>query len=285
MLSHLIIGALAAATLQQTDTTVAVRPGCSLHFENHQGSVVVRTWDRSELRVRARHDAAARVRIDTEGRPATEVHIEAAPWRRGGVHTIEYELTVPRRFDLNLEGVNLRIDVADVEGEVDAETINGSVTMRGVNGAIRIETLQGRITVSGARGSLHAEGTNQDIEVDGFDGDIDIENVNGAIVLTGITSRQVSAETVNGRVEYRGTLRNDGRYSLSTHNGGVDLWVPEGTNGEVDVATFVGSLDAEFDIQLRQSSRNRASFTIGSGRGARITLTSFGGPIRIRRGR
>lgn len=283
MLKMLLIGALAATTPQQTDTTVAVRPGGSLQLENRQGSVTVRTWDRSELRVRARHDGQARVRIDATGRPASDIRVESDGWRRGGVRTIDYEVTVPRRFSVNLEGVSLRIDVADLEGDVGAESINGAVTVRGVNGDIRIEAMQSRVTVTSSRGSLSAEGTNESIQVDGFEGDIAVDNVNGNLILTGISARRVTAETVNGRVEFSGTLHADGRYALSTHNGDVILGVPDGTNATIEIETFLGSIDAEFPVEMRRSGRNRASFAIGDGGGARVSIESFGGPIRIRR--
>ncbi|MCI0436446.1 MAG: DUF4097 family beta strand repeat-containing protein [Gemmatimonadetes bacterium] len=284
MLGMLMVAALTALPVQQTDTTFAVRTGGTLHIENHQGAVVVRSWDRDAVRLRANHDAI-RIRTDRSGGTASDAHIDTDHRRARGMPTIRYELTVPREFNLQIEGVNLEIDIADLQGSVDAETVNGTVTVSGVAGAIHIESIQGRITVGSSRGTLNAEGANEGINVDGFNGNVEVSTLNGSLVLRNITARMVDAETVNGRVEYSGSLQDDGRYMLSTHNGEVVLWVPEGTNAAVNIETYAGSVDTEFPVEMRRAGRNEVSFALGNGRGARVSIESFGGPVRIRRSR
>jgi DUF4097 and DUF4098 domain-containing protein YvlB len=278
-MTHVLLAATLAVTLQQTDTTFDVRANGRLELENFQGQIVVRSWEREQVRVRARHAANMRVDIDRTG---STVSIEGRN-RRGAPGDIAYDISVPRSFEIEIEAINSGIEVADVNGDVNVETINGHIALSGIAGRIYASSTQGRVTVRDSRGTLYAETVNEAIAVSNHNGDIDAETVNGGITLTGIRAGEVNAETVNGSVQYDGEIRSSGRYDLSTHNGGITITIPEGTNATVDVETYNGELEADFPIQLRGSTaQRRTSFTIGNG-GARIQLESFGGNIHLRR--
>ena len=279
-MTHALLAAALAVTLQQTDTTFDVRANGRLEVENFQGQIVVRSWERDQVRVRARHDNNMRIDID---RSASGVSIDGRN-RRGPPGNISYDITVPRSFEIDIEAINSGIEVADINGDVNVETINGHVTLSGIAGRIMAGSTQGRVTIRDSRGSLSAETVNEAIVVTNHTGDIDAETINGSISLTGIRAGVVSAETVNGSVEYDGEIRASGRYDLSTHNGSIVMTIPEGTDATVSVETYNGELQADFPLQLRESTRGqrRASFTIGNG-GARVHLESFGGDIRLQR--
>ncbi|MGH7501124.1 MAG: DUF4097 family beta strand repeat-containing protein [Longimicrobiales bacterium] len=281
MLNSLLAGALLAmAAPQQMDTTFDVGSARRLEVENHDGTIVVRSWDRNAVRVRATFGGTTRVDVD---RRDGAISIEPES-RRGRPGRSDLELTVPQRFDLQLEGLNTNIDVGAVQGNLDLETINGSITIAGASGRLDLSSISGRITVRDAQGMLDAEGTNEGIDVAGFTGNVSVATVNGSLTLARIQADRVEAETINGRIEYEGTLRDRGNYEFSSHNGEVVLYVAEGTNASINISTHNGEIDSAFPIQLRQASgRSRTSFTVGTGRGAVIEITSFSGPIRIRR--
>jgi DUF4097 and DUF4098 domain-containing protein YvlB len=271
---------LAFAPQQQLDTTFTVRSGSRLQLENRQGSIAIDSWERDEVRVRARTSGSTRVRMDRTG---STVQLEASG-RRGPPGNTDWEITVPRRFDIEIDAFNSSIDVSNVEGDVKAETMNGSVTLTRIRGRINAESTQGRIIVRDSRGELQAETVNQGIEISGHEGEVHAETVNGGIQMGGIRSATVEAETVNGNVQYEGEIRDGGHYSLSTHNGGIVLYVPQTTNADVTVETFRGEIDSEFPVRIQGGMGNRRhlEFTVGNG-GARIELASFGGSVRLRR--
>jgi hypothetical protein len=281
MLGTLLAGALLAiAAPQQMDTTFDVGSARRVHLENHNGSVTVRSWNRAAVRVLATLGGSNRIDI---GRSGSVVDMEVEN-RRGRPGRSDIELTVPQRFDVEIEGMNTNIDLAGLEGSIELETINGSISVEDVTGRLDLASISGTLTIRNARGTLNAEGTNQGINVNGFEGNISVATVNGSLNLAGIQADRVEAETINGRIEYEGTLQDRGHYELSTHNGEVVLYVPEGTNATVYVSTHRGEIESAFPVQLREATgRSRTTFSIGSGRGARIEITSFGGPIRIRR--
>jgi hypothetical protein len=63
MIAAILGGALLSlAAVQQTDTVFAVRPDARLAVSGMGGEVVVRTWDRNEMRVVADHSSRDRRR-------------------------------------------------------------------------------------------------------------------------------------------------------------------------------------------------------------------------------
>lgn len=277
MITALLATAMAVAPAQQMDTTLTVRAGGRLVVENMTGSVVVRSWDRDAMRIRASNDR--NVEIDAD---RSVVSIETSS-RRGMPASVDFEITVPRRFDVDVEGINLGAEVHDVTGEVNVETVNGDITLSGIEGRVHAETVQGQLGVSSSSGTLDVESANGAITVENHDGEITADAINGPLTLRRIRSASVEAETVNGAVEYGGQIRDGGRYRFSSHAGDITLFVPENTNAAVTVETFRGEVEADFPIQVRSiGRREEMSFTLGNG-GARIEIESFGGRVRLRR--
>ena len=77
MITQLAAAALASmAMVQQIDTTFAVASDSRLDVYNHEGTVTVTTWNRNEIRVRARWDEGRRpisIRTSSSG---TRVRVE-----------------------------------------------------------------------------------------------------------------------------------------------------------------------------------------------------------------
>ena len=276
MLGLFLLGALALSP--QTDTTFAVRPGGTVAAETWGGRVQVRSWDQARMRVRAQHAADVEIEIEVEG---STVRIDASG-RYGHAAAVTLEITVPRQFGAQIEGVQVEADVADLAGDVSIETVQGAVRIRNVTGRIAASSTQGLVTVTGSHGTLTVETVNDGIEIMNHEGEITAEGVNGAVTLTGIRSGSVLAETMNGDIRFDGEIRDGGRYRFETHNGDLIVAVPAGTNASVSIDTYNGEVEADFPIQLR-SSRDRQSVTFDIGRGgARLELSSFGGAIRLR---
>jgi len=266
MIRTLALAAAASATLGgaalgqtfQTDRTVETRPGMRLQLDNHFGKVTVRAWDRPAVRVQASHPSDVRVEVDVRG---SLVQVEAS----FGGKTVEYVLSVPADMPLEIDVVQGEVDIAGTRAGMQIQSVNGAITVRGGGGTIDLGSVQGSITLTDARGDVHAE------------------SVNGRIQLRGIDSGRVTAETVNGAVSYEGSIRNDGWYRFSTHNGPIDLTIPTGASATFTASTFNGTLETGFPVTLQEAKEGKEfSFTLGSG-GARIDLESFNGTMSIRR--
>lgn len=281
MLIPLMVAALAAIgpAAAAQDTTVAVDRGTRLHVENHRGEVVITTWSRSQVRVRATELGDRQRLAVTRGGSVLRVRPDGSR----GPQDAELAIVVPTWMDVRVEGNQLDVGVRGAEGEVTVETVGGDVVIEGGAGLVSVRTIQGEVSIRGARGRIEATSVNEDIVLRDIGGDLYVETTNGDITLEGIRSTSARAMTVNGDIVYSGTIRDSGRYVFATHNGDVEVTVPPDANAMVTVSTYHGEFESEFPVRLTGATRDRQfTFTLGSG-SARLELESFNGEIRLRR--
>lgn len=277
------LATLAGLTLaQQTDTTVAVEPGTRLRVDNHAGEVVIRAGTDNRVRIRAEHQSRDRVELERRAGVLT-VKTES---RHGPPQSIDFTITVPKWMAVGVNGVFTDADISGTEADVSVETVQGEVNLTGGKGYIRLQSVQGSITVRGARGRVEANSMNESIDVYDVVGDVQAETVNGDVTLRGIavtSAFATTATTVNGDIEYDGTLKDNGRYAFSTHNGDITIAVAENANVTVSVSTYGGEFDSSFPVTLSElRTKGRFSFKLGSGLG-RLEIESFNGDIQLRR--
>lgn len=262
-----------------TDTTFDVDPNGRLELRNHEGDIVVKTWNRNAVRVEASHSSDDRVKIYRSG-SVVKVRSES---RHGHPDMVNYELTVPRSMALDLWGNETEVWVEGAQNGLRVETIDGDVTARDCAGEITLRSVEGAVRLERARGRVEISTTDGEIEIVDVEGEIFVESIDGDIRLESINSRMLEARTVDGDVFFDGLVRNDGRYRLSTHDGDVIVRVPDGTNATVSIATFEGEFEATFPVRITTAETGQKfSFILGSG-SARIELETFDGDIRLER--
>jgi hypothetical protein len=269
----------AAALAQTTERTIDVRQGVRLDIQSEHGSIHVSTWDRSSVRIAARHDPAVRVEIEEVG---STLNVRAVS-PRGKKTDVAYTVTVPRWMDLSLHAVHGPITVQGAGGRVEAANVKGGIDIQGGSGFVEASSVEGGVTIRDASGQISANSVNAGITITGATGGVEASTVNGSATLRAIDSRSVEATTVNGSIVYEGTIHRDGNYVFNSHNGPVTVTVPEGASASVTVSTFNGGFSASFPIAFTGGRQGKTfSFVIGSG-DAHLELQSFNGQIRLRR--
>jgi DUF4097 and DUF4098 domain-containing protein YvlB len=267
----------------KTDQTVDVAKGTRLVLSNSAGEVVVRSWDRDQVRVMASH--TGRENVDIQYAEST-MRIRGRA-TRGPTGLIDYQITVPRWMAVNLNGTYLEATIEGTSAEVTVETVNGNVRVVGGSGAVSVRSVEGIITVDKASGRVQATTVNEGIRLSNVTGDMVAETTNGDIVIENAQSSNLEASTVNGDITFNGTVRDNGAYRLITHGGDVRVGLGGAANATVFVRTFQGDFSSDFPIQLPdgQSARSgskRFNFTLGNG-SARIDVQSFNGDIHLAR--
>ena len=199
------------------------------------GGVSVKGWDRNDVLVRARIQAAAATQIEADDL-AKQIRIETAggkifaegPANRKDYHwDVSYEIFAPRRSDLSLEAYNGGISIADISGSIEFTGHNGGVVLKRVGGSVRGGTTNGGVVVE-------LEGARWDGET------LDVKTTNGGIVMsvpenysahleTGTVNGHLSVDfpvTVQGRItkELAVDLGSGGpTVRATTTNGGVKI--------------------------------------------------------------
>lgn len=279
-MNGVVIGVLALATVfQQTDTVFPAGTASKLSVEAPGGSIVVDVWDREEIRVRAEHSTRTFVEID-RGRTTIELEAEA---RRGPATIVDFHITVPRDFDLDLEGMYTDITVEGADGEVAAESVQGDVVIVGGRGVVTASSMTGRVLIEGSEGRVEAESAAAEIRVRDAAGEIYAESAGGDIILEDVRATSVDVGSVGGRVYYDGTLDPSGTYFFGSHGGSVTLVVPQGSPASFNLSTVHGSISSNLEgAPTRFERGKRHAFDVGGG-GALVEAETFGGRIRIMR--
>jgi hypothetical protein len=137
-------------------------------------------------------------------------------------------LKLPRQIALNTSGVNGRVTIGEVDGEVTVSGVNGRVEVAQALGYSKLSGINGRVSVKIAK--LGERGA----DIDGINGPVDIqfaEEVNADLEVNGINgqvSTQLPNVTVQGKME-----RNNFRAKIGS--GGSPIQV-SGINGKVTLS-------------------------------------------------
>lgn len=184
------------------DKTLGVSPGGSLSLENMNGNIDVTVWEEKKVhivakkRAKGHSDGDARsileeteIRITQSGNDVTvRTKRKERNFGSGRGLSVRYTITVPRKFDVDLETVNGNIKVVGVEGRAETETVNGKVNLAEIHGTFDASSVNGNIradlTDSGGTEPLNAQTVNGGIRV----------------ILPKEFGARVKAQTVNGSI-------------------------------------------------------------------------------------
>jgi Toastrack DUF4097 len=209
----------------------AFSSGSTLRISNPNGYIVVRSWDRDYLVVKAvKHlesgasplswltgtdpDAKRRgtdlfddIRLNvraTDTGVSVQTHLPAELPEHAV--RVQYDVMVPRHTNLDLETDNGHITVMDVNGDVRTCSGNGKVSLSNVYGAARVRTSNGNVQCRRVSGKITVRAENGSIELVHHDRvpltQIDCTTQNGTINLElgDMSEFQLDARTDNGRV-------------------------------------------------------------------------------------
>jgi hypothetical protein len=259
-----------------TDTTVSVPQGARLRLQNQGGDVVIRAWDRSQMRIQANHSARASVEVDVRGQV---VQLNTSG-RRGFQSMVDYELTVPTWMAIDVGGMYAEISIDGVRAPIKANTLEGNITVRGGAETVQLTTVNGQIELTGARGRVELNATSGDVTVTDVQGELVIEAVSGDVDLRRIDARSVDVQSISGDLLYEGRIVDAGSYAFYTHSGDVTLAVGEGINATINLASASGEVSSSFSLRTERETRRRHVYRLGSG-SATIDVETFNGDLNL----
>lgn len=303
----LTITAAGAAGADTVTRSFQVAPGGKLEIDTDLGAIEVRAGDGDRVAIEVTRDGTGAEDLTLDfvqsGNDVTVrgTYPQSRGWfNRGGGVKVRFAVTVPARFDVELETAGGSIRVDDLEGAVkgstsggslhfgrihgpvwgrtsggsitlaggvgdaDVETSGGSIEIGEVDGRVRAETSGGSIHIDRARGSVHAETSGGGIRVDEVMGAIEASTSGGTV--TAFISRQPAADC-----------------GLSTSGGGVDVRLAPGLAVDVDAAASGGRVRSDFALGDEVKTRSTLQGTLNGG-GPQLRLRSSGGSVSISRG-
>jgi DUF4097 and DUF4098 domain-containing protein YvlB len=172
------------------------------------GGISVKGWDRNEVLVRSRIQAAAptqaeadelakQIKVQTAN---SKVIAEGPPIRENYHWSVSYEIFVPRRSDLSLQSYNGGLVISEVSGRIEFTALNGGVVLRRIGGNVKGSTTNGGLVV--------------ELSGDRWDGEaLDVRTTNGGIVMSVPENYSAHLETgtVNGNLSVDFPVTVEGR--------------------------------------------------------------------------
>ena len=190
--------------------------------------------------------------------------------RHGPGVSVQFHLTVPQRFNVDIETQGGDVDVSNaLTGEAKLTTAGGNVRVADISGLLRIETAGGNISLNKVGGKLEARTAGGSIHVGDVGADASLETSGGEIstgrvigtlraetaggdLVIGGAGGQLVAQTAGGQISVG---PSGGSVRAETAGGSIRL---HGARGRVVVETEGGSIDL-----LNVESAVRASTSAG----------------------
>jgi DUF4097 and DUF4098 domain-containing protein YvlB len=291
------------------EKTFNVSSGGRLVMRNVQGDVTVNSWRNNSVQIKEEirmdvitRDEAEKILERSESsysQNGNTIRIDSRRNRRYEQH--RFYISVPQKFNLeiNTSGGDITVDNLDgeldlntsggdielsrIKGKIDFKTSGGDLDLRNIDAPMRGRTSGGDIDLADIKGvanvrtsggSIRLTRAADEVIVSTSGGDIDIEDVAGDVEAT-TSGGSIEAIACKGKVRLRtsgGDLRLKdmaGPVSASTSGGDID---GSGFDGELEVRTSGG------DIQLRAVRAAIEASTSGGNVEVEIAVTDFTKP-------
>lgn len=261
--------------------TVAGKP--DLRLATFDGSIEIRSWDRSD------------VLVEVEKRGATKEAVDALEIRTSQQgDRIELEVKSPRSETFS--GIGFHVSASaklivsvPAKADIQARSGDGSIAIEHVNGRLELRTGDGSIRATEVSGELVMNTGDGSITVNGAEGTLDLDTGDGGVNVSGRLTG-VRLHTGDGSIVYRAEpeSRMASNWEMTTGDGSVTLYLPPNFSAELDAHTGDGSISNELSVANADSAdgereRRRRTLRGRLGEGGReIRIRTGDGAIRLR---
>lgn len=329
LLSPVLFAAAVTPTVKTTDSAteetlnhrIAVKPGAVLTVSVDFGAIEVTTNATSEVIIDAYRKASfssrEKERAFLDERPMSveekdgNVILTArkksntpsswkASWSAGKKTEALFKISVPAKFNTQLQTSGGHIHVSDVAGSVQADTSGGGlkfsriegqlhgntsgggIAVNDSRGEIKIDTSGGGISVGGGGGSLMADTSGGNISVKGFGGSAKVETSGGGITIEDVTG-EINGSTSGGTINARLVSPVNDSVHLETSGGGIVLKTPGDSKFHLDARTSGGGVSSDLPVVFDGKKERDELVGDINGGGKTVKLRSSGGGIRVKK--
>lgn len=245
LLTTLIV--IPQAQARTVERTFSASSGGTLDLHTQVGNISIETHADNEIYVEVAIDGDNEdeftVDFDHNGSDLSITgEREGKNWWGGNRVRVDFTITVPKQFNVELHTAGGRIQTDDLSGDVFARTSGGAISVGNIDGDVDLKT---------SGGSIRTE----DIY-----GEIDAHTSGGSIDVT--FARQPTEDA-----------------SLRTSGGSINARFPENVQIDINASTSGGRVSTEFDVDGRIKKRSIEGEINGGG--PEISLHTSGGSVRV----
>ena len=250
-----------------------------LRLSTFDGAIDIRTWEKREVRVEIEKRGPTREAVDS---------LEVDSSREGDRITLDVKRPRSesfRGFGFHVSSSAKLMVTVPEKSNIVARSGDGSIRLERIRGRLELRTGDGAIRVIDAGGDLRLNTGDGAITVDGAEGRLELETGDGGVNVEGTLSA-VKMHTGDGSIVYRAvrgaTMTDD--WDISTGDGSVTLYLPEGFAAELDAHTGDGTIRTDLALAVdREIEQNRRTIRgrLGDG-GRRLRVSTGDGSITLR---
>lgn len=285
---------LFAETEVKIEKTYSFDRDGKVYVENISGDIVVKSWQKNEIKILARKIAPEKSMLDEATVDINQIN--------GNIRIITrydnppdlsqpmdvsvcYDLLIPDKAQLRVKSVTGAVRAWEIGGRLDVETDSGRAEIVRVGKGVKCKTIGGDINLVDITGSAVLESTSGEITADGLRGSIDANSVSGDIDINELSQAdEVRMETIKGNMEVQGEINPGGTYEFSTISGRIELILPSTSEFELQTNTTNGNIQCDFELSdYAVYTRNKLQGVVGKG-GANLNISSVSGDILINSG-
>ncbi len=277
-----------------------VKRGGKLILETDLGSITIKSQKAERVDVQvvreARTSSESRARdiladFDVDFRHSgSDVFIDAdynksRTWSLFGKNSklhVQFIVTVPEKYDLDIKTSGGSITVSEIEGEVEARTSGGSLKFEFVKGDVRGRTSGGSIRLQGCSGDADVKTSGGSIRIGKMSGEVRAHTSGGSIKVEEVMGI-INASTSGGSVSATISQQPRANCSLKTSGGSVTVYLADDIAVDVDARTSGGRVHTDFPVSKEgEIKKNKLRGKINGG-GHDLYLRTSGGSIYIKK--
>jgi hypothetical protein len=213
---------------------------------------------------------------------------------------VQFLISVPEKYNVDLNTAGGSISVSDLDGEVLAhtsggslnfgkitgpvtgKTSGGSINLDGCAGDIDVHTSGGSIVVGEVKGEVLARTSGGSIQIAQAQASVDAKTSGGSINIEEVLGA-VNASTSGGSVTARISRQPRENCSLKTSGGSVNVYLAEGIGVNLDAQTSGGRVVNDFPIEVQGVISKTSLEAKVNGGGPDLILRTSGGNINLKR--
>lgn len=290
-----------------------VSPEGELLLKNFSGEISVKSWEKPAVRIQA--TKYARGRTEEEAREnARQIGIDVRQDKhilridtnipflghaqtRGG--RVDYEISVPQRFNLKLRSMsgdvkakgahgNVKIDtksgdvgVQEIQGDVEVACLSGDVIMENIKGNSTVKSLSGDVAGKDIAGgntkfNLHSG----DVDLTRLQGNLILASLSGDVHLVDMDCGKVEVDSKSGDIDIAGGVKPEGDYLLKTLSGNLKIRIPRDASVQIEALSRTGHISYTLPLKIEKESSSELHGILGEGK-ARIKLIALSGDISL----
>ena len=285
----LVVAALAAGCVVHVDTEgqivreekrFAITGTPDVRVTTFDGAIEVQSWDKPDVLIEIEKRGATKEAVEAlevvSSQDGSRIELEVKRPKSESFSGIGFYRTASARLIVSVPlQTNLRARSGD--GSIRVERVNGRLELRTGDGSIRANDVAGELVINTGDGS---------VTVSGAEGRLDVDTGDGGVNVSGRLGR-VKLHTGDGSIVYRAELesRMTDDWEITTGDGGVTVYLPEGFSADVDAHTGDGTVRSELTISGgdgdEKSRRRSVRGRIGEG-GRSLRIRTGDGAIRLR---